>query len=234
MTTFVLVPGAWLGGWVWNRIIPLIEKEGHRAIPVTLTGEGDRVHLSSREVGVETAIQDVLNVIKYNDLEDFVLVGHSFGGKVVPAVADRIPEKVAMLLYLDAFRPAKNVRTPQGSFNPSEYGALQPGQWSIPLTNEIVDMIGKDVVGRDREWLLDKATPWPLNHATQPIKLSPKFEEIKNSFIFCTSGGDSVDEILSGKWGKIDGPYRVIDSGHWPMITKPEELTSDLIALSEN
>jgi pimeloyl-ACP methyl ester carboxylesterase len=234
MTTFVLVPGAWLGGWVWNRIIPLLEKEGHRAIPVTLTGEGDRVHLSSREVGVETAIQDVLNVIKYNDLEDFVLVGHSFGGKVVPAVADRIPEKVAILLYLDAFRPAKNVRDPQGSFNPSEYGALQPGQWSIPLTNEIVDMIGKDVVGTDREWLLNKATPWPLNHATQPVTLSPKFEEIRNSFIFCTNGGDSIDEILSGKWGKLDGPYRVIDSGHWPMITRPEELTSDLIALSEN
>ena len=234
MATFVLVPGAWLGGWAWNRIIPLLEKEGHRAIPVTLTGAGDRVHLASPNVGVETAIQDVLNVIQYNDLKNFVLVGHSFGGKVVPAVADRIPEKVAMLLYLDAFRPAKNVRTPQGSFNPSEYGPLQPGQWSIPLTNEIVDMIGKDVVGSDRQWFLSKATPWPLNHATQPVTLTSKFEEIKNSFIFCKSGGDPVEEILSGKWGRIDGPYRIIDSGHWPMITRPEELVSDLIALSES
>ena len=105
MTIFVLVPGAWLGGWAWKKVIPLLQKKGHEAHTVTLTGMGDRVHLASPDLDIETAIQDVLNVIRYNDLDDFVLVGHSFAGKVVAAVADRVPKKVRALLYLDAYRP---------------------------------------------------------------------------------------------------------------------------------
>ncbi len=118
MSTYVLVPGAWLGGWVWKRITPMLEQKGHKAYPVTLTGMGERVHLASRDVGIETAIQDIPNVIKYNDLDDFVLVGHSFAGKLVAAVADRVPEKVKMILYLDAFRPDKNVGTPPRELRP--------------------------------------------------------------------------------------------------------------------
>ena len=101
------MPGAWLGGWVWKKVVPALERKGHSVYPVTLTGEGERVHLVSRDVGIETAIQDVLNLIKYDDLDDFVLVGHSFAGKVAAAVADRTPKRVRMLLYLDAFRPEK-------------------------------------------------------------------------------------------------------------------------------
>ncbi len=232
MSKYVLVPGAWLGGWVWQRITPLLEEKGNQVYPLTLTGMGDRVHLASEDLGIETAIEDVLNVIKYNDLTDFILVGHSFAGKVVAAVADRIPEKVKMILYLDAFRPEKNFRTAQGAFDPQEFGPLKPGQWTIPLTNQILDYIGKDVKGQDREWLLSKATPWPLRLANEPVTLSEKFDSIRNTFIFCTGGGDPVDEILAGKWGKLDGPHKVIDSGHYPMITKPDELVEDMVSLS--
>src|SRR5271165_3338909 len=199
MATFVLVPGAWLGGWVWRKITPLIEDKGHQVYPITLTGTGERVHLASREVGIETAILDVLNVIKYNDLQDFVLVGHSFAGKVAAAVGDRVPEKVQTILYLDAFRPEKGVRTPQGSFNPNEFGSLKPGEWTIPLTEEILDNIGKDVKGQDREWMLSKATRWPLKHATEPVTLSKNFDSVKSAYILCTDSGDPVDEILQGK-----------------------------------
>jgi pimeloyl-ACP methyl ester carboxylesterase len=117
------------------------------------------VHLFSKDVGIETAIQDVLNVIKYNDLENFVLVGHSFAGKVAAAAADRIPERVKMVLYLDAPRPDKGVREPQSGGTPP----FEPknGEWKIPLTDEILTEIGKDVQRKDREWLLSKATPWP-------------------------------------------------------------------------
>src|SRR5271157_3416021 len=126
MPTFVLVPGAWLGGWAWKKVIPLLEQSGHEVHAITLTGMGERVHLASKDVGIETAVRDVLNVIKYNDLDDFVLVGHSFAGKVVAAVADRGPDRVKMILYLDAYRPEKNVRTPQGGFDPNEFGRLKP------------------------------------------------------------------------------------------------------------
>lgn len=229
MTTFVLVPGAWLGGWAWKRVTPLLEEKGHPSYACTLTGMGERVHLASQNIGNDTAIQDVVNVIRYNDLNDCVLVGHSFAGKVIAAVADRVPEKIRMLLYVDAFRPAKKVRTPQGAFNPSEFGTHEG--WAIPFSDEILEMIGKDVQGKDREWMLSKATPWPKRLAGEPVVLSEKFDSLKSAYIFCTGGGDNVNEILGGKWGKLDGPYEVIESGHFPMVTKPRELAEDLISL---
>jgi pimeloyl-ACP methyl ester carboxylesterase len=232
LTEYVLVPGAWLGGWAWKKVVPLLEKKGHSVYPVTLTGMGDRVHLASKDVGMETAVQDVLNVIKYNDIDDFVLVGHSFAGKVAAAVADRISEKVKLILYLDAFRPEK-VRTPQGGFDPTrEFGPLPQGSYGLPLTEKIIENIGKDVKGADREWMLSKATPWPLKLAADPITLSAKLDSVKSTYIFCTLSGDPVDEILAGKWGKLEGPSKVIDTGHWPMITKPDELVEDMLALA--
>lgn len=217
---------------MWKKISPLLEKKGHSAYAITLTGMGERVHLASKDVGIETAIQDVLNAIKYNDLNDFVLVGHSFAGKVVAAVADRVPEKVKLVLYLDAARPER-VRTPQASFDPtSEFGPLPQGSYSLPITEEIINNIGRDVKGKDREWMLSKATPWPLKLATDPITLSEKFDRLKNAYIFCTLSGDPVDEIVAGKWGKLEGPHRLIETGHWPMITKPDELVEDMISLS--
>ena len=183
-------------------------------------------------MGIETAIQDVLNVVRFNDLNDFVLVGHSFAGKVVAAVADRECAKVRTVIYLDAFHPAK-VRTPQGGFDPaSEYGPLPPGAIAFPLTESVVDRIGSDVEGEDRRWMMSKATPWPAKHASEPITLSENFDSIRSAYIFCTKSGDPVDEIIAGKWGKLDGPYRVIESGHWPMVTRPEELVVDMLALS--
>jgi pimeloyl-ACP methyl ester carboxylesterase len=230
--TFVLVPGAWLGAWAWKRVVPLLEKEGHAAYPVTLTGMGERVHLASKDIGMETAIQDVLNVVKYNDLDDFVIVGHSFAGKVAAAVADRSCEKVKLVLYLDAFRPDK-VTTPQGGFDPTrEFGPLPQGSYGLPLTEQIVRSLGRDVAGADREWLFSKATPWPVKLAADPITLSTKLDSVKCAYIFCTLSGDPVDEIVAGKWGKLEGPHRLIESGHWPMITKPAELARAMLELA--
>jgi pimeloyl-ACP methyl ester carboxylesterase len=224
LTEFVLVPGAWLGGWVWKKVVPLLEKEGRSAYPVTLTGMGERVHLAAKDVGMETAIQDVLNVIKYNDLDDFVLVGHSFAGKVAAAVADLMHDKVLKIIYVDSFRPEIG-RDPQGGFDPTrEFGPPPQGGDAIPLTEEIIDRIGKDVVGPNRKWMMSLATPWPIKLAKDPITLSQNYDEAKETYVFCSLSGDPVDEIIAGKWGKLNGPYRVMEAGHWPMITKPEEL----------
>src|SRR5579875_1190403 len=85
-------------------------------------------------------------------------------------------------------------------------------------------MIGRDVVGKDREWLMSKATPWPLKLANEPVVLSENFDSVRNAFIFCTLTGAPVDEIVAGQWGKLDGPYKLIEAGYWPMITKLSEL----------
>src|SRR3989442_13667820 len=103
MTSFVLVPGAWLGGWGWNKVSPLLTEKGHKVYPITLTGMGEKVNLASETVGMETGIQDVLNVIKYNDLTDVVLVWHSFAGKILASVVDQFPVRIGTLLYFDSF-----------------------------------------------------------------------------------------------------------------------------------
>ncbi len=234
MAQFVLVPGAWLGAWCWRNVVPVLEKAGHSAYPVTLTGMGERVHLGSKDVGMETAIQDVLNVIKYNGIDRCVLVGHSFAGKVAAAVADRAHDKVEKVIYLDAFRPER-VTTPQAGFDPSgEFGPPPPGSLGIPLTKEIVRRIGKDVQGANLEWMMSMATPWLIKLAADPITLSKHYGEVREAYVFCTQSGDPVDEIVAGKWGKLEGPYKIMDTGHWPMITKPEELAEDLMALAKD
>jgi pimeloyl-ACP methyl ester carboxylesterase len=232
MAKFVLVPGAWLGAWAWEKVTPLLEGKGHEVYPVTLTGMGDRSHLASFDLSMETAVQDVLNVIKYNGIDDLVLVGHSFAGKVAAAVADRAHDKVRKIVYVDAFRP-EIVREPQGGFDPTrEFGPALQGVNGVPLTEEIIDRIGKDVVGQNRKWMMSMATPWPIRLAKDPITLSENYDRTKETYVFCSQSGDPVDEIIAGKWGKLNGPYKVIDAGHWPMITKPQELAEDMISLA--
>ena len=146
---FVLIPGAWLGAWAWKKVVPFLEEKRHEAYPVTLTGMADRVHLASKDLGMETAIDDVLNIIRYNGLDGVSLVGHSFAGKVAAAVSDRAHDKIRRVIYLDSFRPER-VRTPQGSFDPAEeFGALQPGEFAFPLTLKTVRQIGKDLKGEE-------------------------------------------------------------------------------------
>src|SRR5918999_5721866 len=102
MSTYVLVPGAWLGGWAWRPVADQLRGHGHDVHPVTLTGLGDRSHLATPRVDLDTYVADVVNLVEFEDLHDVVLVGHSYAGHLVTAVADRIPERIALLVYLDA------------------------------------------------------------------------------------------------------------------------------------
>lgn len=105
MATFVLVHGAWSGGWCYGRVADLLRAEGHRVFTPTLTGQGERSHLTTGAVNLSTHIADVVGVFRHEELDGVVLAGHSYGGMVVTGVADRIPEKIAALVYLDAFLP---------------------------------------------------------------------------------------------------------------------------------
>ena len=233
MARFVLVPGAWLGAWAWRDVAGHLENAGHSVYPVTLTGMGERVHLARGDVGLETAILDVLNVIRYNEIDDVVLVGHSFAGKVAAGAADRVDPKVRKVIYLDAFRPER-VTTPQGAFDPAaEFGPPPKGSLGIPLTREIISKIGKDVTGPTLQRMMALATPWPIKMATDPLGLSQNYERVKEAYIFCSQSGDPVEEIVAGKWGKLYGPHLIIDTGHWPMLTKAEELAGQLVSLAK-
>src|SRR5437660_1190395 len=103
--TFLVCHGAWSAGWAWKKMHPLMCAAGHRLVTPTYTGVGERVHLADKSVDLETHIKDILSVIKYEDLHDVVLIGHSYGGMVATGVADRARDRIAQLIYLDAFVP---------------------------------------------------------------------------------------------------------------------------------
>jgi pimeloyl-ACP methyl ester carboxylesterase len=102
---FLVCHGAWSAGWAWKKMHPLMQAAGHRLITPTYTGLGERVHLANPSIDLDSHIEDVMNVIKYEDLRDIVLVGHSYGGMVATGVADRARDKVKQLIYIDAFVP---------------------------------------------------------------------------------------------------------------------------------
>src|SRR5947207_13829012 len=104
-TSFLVCHGAWSAGWAWKKMHPLMNAAGHRLITPTYTGLGEREHLANPSIDLETHIQDILNVIKYEDLRDIVLIGHSYGGMVATGVADRARDRIAQLIYIDAFVP---------------------------------------------------------------------------------------------------------------------------------
>ena len=105
MATFLVVHGAWAGGWFWKKMRPLLRKQGHELVTPTCTGIGERSHLAQPDVGLETHITDILNVLEFEDLTDVILVGHSYGGMVATGVADRAPDRISQVVYLDAFVP---------------------------------------------------------------------------------------------------------------------------------
>src|SRR6185436_21106805 len=103
MATFVVAHGAWSAGWAWKKMRPLLRERGHELFTPTYTGLGERVHLLTREVDLETHVRDVLGVLECEDLREVILVGHSYGGMVATVVADRAASRIARLVYLDAF-----------------------------------------------------------------------------------------------------------------------------------
>jgi pimeloyl-ACP methyl ester carboxylesterase len=105
MSTFVLVHGAWHGGWCYKRVAQLLRQSGHEVYTPTLTGLGERSHLMNRTIDLETHVRDIVDVIRWEELSDLVLCGHSYGGMVISGVVEKVPEKIRALVYLDAFVP---------------------------------------------------------------------------------------------------------------------------------
>src|SRR3989442_8961496 len=144
MSTYVLVGGAWLGGWCWRDVARSLRARGHDVHPVTLTGLGEPVHLARPDTDLETHIADVVNLLDYEDLADVVLVGHSYAGSVVTGVADRRPKRLARLVYLDTiplgdgqavvnlFPPDAREQVERQGKEPWEGGALPPPPFPEP------------------------------------------------------------------------------------------------------
>ena len=233
MSTYVLVHGAWHGSWCWKRVRSALQAMGHEVFTPTLTGVAERSHLLSPHVDLDTHINDVANLIRLEELSDVVLCGHSYGGAVISGVADRIPERVGALVYLDAFvlengqslhdslpAPMRDIQLEQ---------AAQSGDgWKVPP----IPAEGFNVNPKDRDWVNRQCTPQPLATFQQPLRLTGAIEGIRNvTFILAAAWSPAPfsyfrEKAVAKGWRTVD-----MQCGHDVMLDMPDELTRELAAV---
>jgi pimeloyl-ACP methyl ester carboxylesterase len=223
MATFVLVHGAWHGSWCWKRVRRLLQGQGHDVFTPTLTGVADRSHLISRDVNLETHILDVVNLIRWEELSDVVLCGHSYGGSVISGVADRLPECIHSLVYLDAFvlEHGENIGVPSGANRVADGWKVRP-----------VSAEAFNVNTADREWVDQQCTVHPTACWQQTLKLIGGIDQIKNITYIRATGwaGDRSPFLPFYEKAKAKGWQALtIACGHDVMVDQPEELTSMLL-----
>jgi len=249
MTAYVLVGGAWLGGWAWEPVTRRLREHGHDVHPVTLTGLGERSDLASPEVDLDTYIADVVGLMEAEDLHDVILVGHSYAGHLITGVADRVPERIALLAYLDA-GPSPNGAAFMDLQPPAvreliERLVNEAGEgWRIPLPawEELEGVMGASLEGLgpdERAHMRAHATAQPLRTWTQPLSLrNPAREELPKLLVTCSVPLAQVREMIAAghPWfAALAGPqwsFRELPTGHWPMFSVPDQLAPLLADLS--
>ena len=225
MAKFVLVHGSWHGSWCWKRVRSALQQAGHEVFTPTLTGVGERSHLLSRSVDLETHTLDVLNVIRWEELDDFVLCGHSYGGMVVAGVADLIPERIRSLVFLDAFVPEQGQRLTD--FVPMPDDQLVDG-WKVPPMS--AQAFG--VNAADRPWVDRQCTMHPVACFQKPVQLTGGLARVRRvSYIYASgwAGDQSPFRPFYLKAKKRGWSVSEIDSGHDVMLDQPTALAKLLL-----
>ncbi len=234
---FVLVHGAWHGGWCWRDVAARLRARGALVHTPTLTGLGAKKHLRAAYQGLQTFIADVAAVIEIEELQDVVLVGHSFGGMVITGVADRMPDRIKRLVYLDAFAPSdgQSVATcaPGASAEATDRlrraleSQTKDGEWIAPPPAELVGL--HLATPELREWDLRNMTEQPLSSFVEPLPLANGRPQIPSTYIVCDSppmpGTPFVAhhrEVVAGAYGP-QWTARRIETGHMAMITALDE-----------
>lgn len=233
MRSFVIVHGGWGGGWEWSGVARFVRAAGHEAYTPTLTGMGERVHLGHPEINLQTYVQDIVNVIRYEDLHDIVLTGQSYSGIVITGVADAIPERIRQLIYVDAFVPEDG----QSIFDLLSAGWVdgfrksadeQGDGWRVPPPAFVND----PPVG---PWAKGRYVAQPVRTLSQPVTFSnPLARQLPRTFISCTDKPDGdVFEPFARQARESDGwGYREIPTVHDAHATMPEEMANLFIEIA--
>jgi pimeloyl-ACP methyl ester carboxylesterase len=227
--TFLVCHGAWGGGWSWKKMHPLMRAAGHRLLTPTYTGLGEREHLANPSIDLESHIQDVLNVIKYEDLNDIVLLGHSYGGMVATGVADRARDKLAQLIYLDAFVPGNGQSLsdflPESERARMHDGAKSGDGWRVPP-----NPTPPDTPQADLAWLSARRVPMPIKCFETKLRLEQGDLTVPLSYIYCTRAApsDVFGQFARRTRSEPGWRYVEIDASHSPGVTAPEALTAVL------
>jgi pimeloyl-ACP methyl ester carboxylesterase len=233
MATFVLVHGAWHGGWCWKKLTPLLRRAGHDVFTPTLTGLGERSHLLAPDIGLNTHIRDIVAVLEYEDLRGVVLVGHSSGGMVITAVADQVPDRLAHLVYLDGFLPSDgqavfDIVTPDARASFEEQARAEGDGWRVPSFPLSRWGVTEDA---DVHWMSPRVGPQPIKHFTEPVQLSSSRPHgFARTYISCTGGTAPHFESIAKKVKADPGwRYRELQTGHDAMVTEPDRLADLLL-----
>lgn len=249
MTSFVLVPGAWLGAWAWSvgRVGPSgdgsvsgrLRAAGHEVHPITLTGVAERSAEAGPAVDLDTHTEDVVRMITDRDLREVVLVAHSYGGFPATAAAQRLPDRIAQVIYVDSGPIPDGVS--QLSMQPPEEqqrlgslvagGLLPPPGWD-PATEPYLDGLDDAVLSV----LRDRSTPHPFASWTQPIRRTGALG-MPLALVSCIFPRDQVGEMIEAGhpfFAELAGArLRDLPTGHWPMFSEPERLAGLLAELAE-
>lgn len=232
MATYVLVPGGGIGGWSYQKVAALLRKHGHTVYTPTLTGVGDRAHLVSESVDLETHVTDIANLLFYEDLTEVVLVGHSYGGIVIRGVADRVSERVAKLVFLDAPMGLSNAEAFPPIVEMRKAGQVIDGVELVVFPDEQLLAFYGVTDPADVAWLLERLTPHPWKCIEQRLSLSNEaaLEAIPQYHVFAKSSlamGAHRDEVVAR--ARAEGRSWEIDSGHCLQITAPQAVTDVLL-----
>jgi len=239
MANFVLVHGAWHGAWCWRYVTEALIRAGHRAHAVTLTGVGERSHLLTRDIGLQTHIQDVINAIQTEEMDDVVLAVHSYAGMVGTGVADQFGPRIRHLVYVDAVVPKPGEAWGATHSKATREGRLAAAQasptFSFPAPGP--DVFGLE--GEQADWVRRRQTAHPAQPYIDPLDFSiDRLAAIPRTFVSCTQPTlATIDAIRprvtdpkfwEGRW--LPGS-RVVEmkTGHDPMVSDPQGLTQILM-----
>ena len=231
--TFVLVHGTWHGGWCWRRVTDALERKGHKVYAPSLTGVADRSHLLTRDVNLTTHANDVANLIKWEDLKDVVLVGHSSAGFVITQAAEQIGPQVGSIVYLDAFVPQVGDSLISLA-NPGPRKALEEAVARGDLVAKPVPAAAFNVNEKDRAWVDAKCTPHPLAAVVEKVTAASAYEKIaRKTYIRATGFKSPVfDETLAKMKATPGWKTYEVASGHDVMVDRPDQLADILLEVA--
>ena len=232
MATYVLVHGAWHGSWCWKRVRKALQAAGHEVFTPTLTGVGERSHLNSPGVNLSTHIADVRNLIQWEELSDVILCGHSYGGCVISGVADRIPDRIRAMVYLDAFvledRECLCDLLPEEAARNMRQQAEATGEgWKVPPIPAEVFKVN----ARDSAWVDAQCTPQPIATFEERIRLTGALDRIQDfTHILATGFREGSPFPASHERARQKGwKTRTVVCGHDVMLDLPDELAALLL-----
>jgi pimeloyl-ACP methyl ester carboxylesterase len=244
---FVLVHPAWLGGWCWRKIAPLLRARGHDVHTPTLTGLGERTHLSKPDIGLDTHVEDVVKVLEFEDLSHVILAGNSSAGMVITGVADRVSERISQLVYIDAFvpedgqslvdlLPADRRQAMEDLVKAEGQGWLLPRFASLPAEKIVRDIWG--VASDDNvRWMLARLKPTPFRHFTDRFdRTKPVAVDVARTFIRCRQfqpeKHPAFDRYAKMAQQTTGWHYRELATPHLPYVTHPTKLAEVLLDLA--